>query len=255
MSDHSPAANDPALERNVQMQHLADMRMEPLITRITSPPSRDLESTSDFGLHFGSEQPLTPGGPSRRFGQLLLVADDLSDLFSFADPFPEIGESMTAGVFEATQQEQQSCFGMSAYHLFHVSFASEPDLEILSEIHARASAPNHLACCTMHRLEDFDSHLEVGRFHYGQAFGAENGAVILKATNQDSGELVGCAWLQLHNFHKKEKSIPFCQSVYPLPYCVEQQLYKWVHRQIHKHRLTALRKSGTRRYGTLHYCK
>ena len=192
------------------MEHLADMRMEPLITRTTSPPSRDPESRSEFGVHFGSERPLTPGGPSTSFAQPLSVDDDLSDLFSetdqpvasdalkttqqesptfesvvdeilrqplsvddlsdpssVADPFPEIGESMTAGVFEATQQEQQSCFGMSAYDLFHVSFESEPDLGILSEIHARASAPNHLACCIMHRLEDFDSHLEVGRFPYG----------------------------------------------------------------------------------------
>ena len=73
--------------------------MEPLITRITSPPSRDLESTSDLGLHFGSEQPLTPGGPSRRFGQLLLVADDLSDLFSETDQ-PVASDALTT-----TQQE------------------------------------------------------------------------------------------------------------------------------------------------------
>ena len=344
MSDHSnhhsPAANDQALDltgaqrSDAASSGYADGTAD---TRITSPSPWGPGSTSDFGLHTGSEQRLTPGGPSISFAPPLSVDDDLSDLFpeigqsvasnaltmtqeesptfesvvdeimrqplsiddepsdlfpeidqsvasdaltitqqesptfesvideimrqplsmddESAYPFPAIGESMTSDVFKATQQEQQSCFGLSAYDLFHVSFASKPDLGTLSEIHARASASDHLACCMMHRPEEFDSHLEVGRFHYGQAFAAKDGAVILKATNRDSGEIVGCAWLQLHIFHKRNKRVPFCQPGCPLPCCLKQKLYRWVHTQIHQHRQKALRKSGRREYGTLHYCK
>ena len=298
MSDHSnyhsPAANDPALDftgaqrSDAASSGYADGTAD---TRIASPSPRDPGSTLEFGLNTGSEQRLTPGGPSISFSPPLSVDDDLSDLFpeigqsvasdalimtqqesptfesvidekmgqplsmdhESADPFPAIGESMTSDVFEATQQEQQSSFGLSAYDSFHVSFASKPDLEMLSEIHAHASVPNHLACCMMHKPEDFGSHLEVGRFHYGQAFAAKDGAVILKATTRDSGEIVGCAWLQLHILHERNQMVPFCQPGYPLPCCLKRQLYRWVHRQIHQHRQRALRKSG-REYGTLHYC-
>ena len=337
MSDHSnyhsPAANDPIFYlREAQRSDAAPSGYADETADSLSPWYPEL--TSDFGLHFDSEQPLTPESPSTSFAQSLsdddlsdlfpeigqsvasdaltmtqqewstfdsamdeilrpLSVDDVSNLFSetgqpvasdtstmtqqesstfeavmdkvmqqplsvdteSADPFPATGESMTSEVFESAHQEQQSSFGVSACDLFHVSFASEPDLETLSEIHARASATDHLACCIMHRPEDIDSHLEVGHFHYGQAFAAKDWAVILKVINQDSGELVGCAWLQPHIFHKKNKLIPFCQPDYPLPCCLRQSLYRWVHRHRHQYRQTAMRISGTREYGTLHYCK
>ena len=169
-------------------------------------------------------------------------------------------ESITSDHVESAQQEQQSCSDVSAYNLFHVSFASEADLGILSEIHARASVHNHLARSTMHDPEHFDSHLEIGRFHYGQAFAAKGRAIILKAIvlkaiNKGSGEIVGCAWLQQHIFYRNNKEIAVCQPGYPLPCCLKKQFYTWVHGQIHQHRQIALEKSGTREYGTLHYCK
>ena len=328
MSDHSnyhwPAANDPIFYFTGAQR--SDAAPSGYTDETADTPSTFLspwypKSTSDFGLHFDSEQPLTPGSPSTSSAQSLsdddlsdlfpeigqsvasdastmtqqewstfdsamdeilrpLSVDDVSNLFSetgqpvasdastdkvmqqplsgdteSADPFPATGESMTSEVFESAQQEQQSNFGVSACDLFHVSFASEPDLETLSAIHARASATDHLACGIMHRPKDIDSHLEVGRFHYGQAFAAKDWALILKAVNQDSGELVGCAWLQPHIFYKKNKLIPFCQPGYPLPCCLRQDIYRWVHRQRHQYRQTAMRISGTREYGTLHYCK
>ena len=191
----------------------------------------------------------------------------------FSDPFPEIGQPVGPDALATTQQES-STFGSIKDEtmqqplsmdnesanpfrddLFQVSFASEPDLELLSKIHARASVSDPLACSIIRKPKHFDSHLEIGRFHYGQAFAAKDWAIILKAINQDSRELVGCAWLQPHIFYKRDKPIQFCQDDYPLPRCLKQTLYQWFHRQIHQHRQTALRRSGTREYGTLHYCK
>ena len=261
----------------------------------TSPSPWDPGSTSDFGLRTGSEQLLTPGGPQTSFAQPMSVDDDSPDLFSktghwasdaptrtqqesptfegvvdeilrqplpvddesaeSADPVPAIDESISSEVLESAQQEQQSCSGVSSYDLFHVSFASNPDLETLSKIHASASALDTLTCSMMYDPLNLDDHLELGRFHYGQAFAAKNGAVILKATNHDSGELVGCAWLQLHIFYKRNKQIPYCQPGHQLPCCLRRQAYITVHVQKHKHRQAVLRTSGTREYGTLHYCK
>lgn len=172
-----------------------------------------------------------------------------------AHRFSAIEESMTSDLVESAQQEQQLRFDMSVYELFHVSFASKAELDILSKIHAQARGPDHLARSTMHNPEHFDSQLEIGRFHYGQAFAAKDGAIILKAINKDSGGLVGCAWLQRYISYRNNKQIPFCRPGYPIPPCLKKRLYMGVHRQIHQHRQMALRESGTREYGTLHYCK
>lgn len=180
-----------------------------------------------------------------------------------ADPVSAIKESMISNVFECAQQEQQPSSVVSANDLFHVSFASEQDLETLSEIHASASASDPLACFTMRQPRYFGGHLEKGRFHYGQAFAAKDGAVILKVTNKDSEEVVGCAWLQRHILRKMREQVPICQADDSLPRCMKTMFYKWFHTQIHKHRQTALFKhqqtallrNKTRRYRTLHYCK
>ena len=165
---------------------------------------------------------------------------------------PLLVESITSDLVESAQQEQQSRFDESAYKLFHVSFASKADLDMLSEIHAQGF--DHLARSTMYNPGHFASQLEIGRFHYGQAFAAKRGAIILTAINKDSGDLVGCAWLQQHFFYKNNKEIRFCHPDYQLPYCLKKNIYEWAHKQIHQHRQMALKKSGTREHGTLHYC-
>ena len=174
-----------------------------------------------------------------------------------ADPFPAIGESMTSDVLEAAQQEQQSGFGVSAYDSINISFASKEDLDLLSEIYAGASASDSgsLAYCATHKPEDIDSHLEVGRFNYDQAFAAKNGTVVLKA--QDSGRLLGCVLLQPHILHKFQKKVPLGLQGDEVPRCLKQTFYRWIHKEIHEHRRKALERSQTktRAYGTLHYCK
>ena len=174
-----------------------------------------------------------------------------------ADPFPATGVSMTSGVLEAAQQEQQSGFGVSAYDSIHVSFASEEDLDLLSEIYAGASASDSssLVCCAMHKPEDIDSHRELGRLNYDQAFAAKNGTVVLKA--QVSGRLLGCVLLQPHILHNFQRKVPLGLQGDEVPRCLKQVFYKWIHKEIHEHRRKALERSQTktRAYGTLHYCK
>ena len=282
LNHHSPAANDPALDSTGAQRSDAASSGYADGTAGTpfKPPSPwNPELMFDYDLYFGSEQPLTPGGPSTGFAQPLSVDDDPSDLLpeigqsvasdalpmtqqesstfdsdnKSADPFPAIDESMTSDVSEAAQQEQQSSFGVSAYDSINISFASEEDLELLSEMYAQASLNDSLACCLIQKADDYASHLEVGHFHYDQAFAAKNGNVILKA--QDSGRLLGCVWLQPHILHDSPRKIPLCRPDDKLPRCLKQLLYKWVHKEIHEHRRTALERSGTREYGTLHYCK
>ena len=270
MSDHSnhkpPAATDPALDLTGAQR--SDAASDGYVdgtadTRNTSPSTWDLELFSGSNLHLGLEQRLTPGDPSTSFAQPLFVDDDLS---------PEIGQSVDSDALITTQQEPSTSEGVVGEIVrqppsvdddlsdpFNVSLASESDLEILSRIHAQASASDPLACCTMQKPEDFDDHLKLGRFYYSQAFAAKKatarkgtikrGTVILKVTNQDLREVVGCAWLQLH------KKGPIGPPDASLSHCLETQLYEWVHTELHKHHQAALEGNGTRTHGTRRYSK
>ena len=277
MSDHSnyhpPAATDPALDLTGAQRSdaasggSADGTAD---NRNTSPSTWDPELLSGYGAYQDDDlsDPFPEIGQSVASDALTTTQQESSTVEAInhetmrqplsidnesAGPFPAIEESKTSDYSESVQQEQQSGFAASAYKLFHVSFASERDLESLSDIHARASA-SKLDRATMYSPERYDNRLEIGRFHYGQAFAAKDEDIILKAINKDSEISVGCAWLQLHTLHKRNQKIQFCQPSDRLPLDLKKRPYKWVHRNIHQHRQEALRKS-TRPYGTPHYCE
>ena len=197
-----------------------------------NPPSEYLstwksESASGSGHPFAYGQPSTLNNPLASSGQ------PLSGYHENADLAPGIGQSTASDAFKATEQEQSS-FGASADELFGVSFASEWDLEKLSDIHARVSIDNPLACCTIRQPKDLSTHLELGRFYYGQAFAAETRAIVLKVTNQVSGEIVGCAWLQVHlPFEKHNKKVPISRPGVSLPSCLKRMIYGWMYQKAH----------------------
>ena len=86
---HPPTANDPALDlTEAQPSHTSSSRQADRVaeTPIIPLPLQDPEWTSNLGLHFRSEQPLTPGDPSTGSAQPLSVNDGLSA------PFPENGQ-------------------------------------------------------------------------------------------------------------------------------------------------------------------
>ena len=210
---------------------------------------------SGYPSNWNSESASGSGHPSA-YGQLSTLdnplassGQSLSSYHENADLSPEIGRSIASHASEATEQEQSS-FGASADELFQVSFASEFDLEKLSDIHARVSIDNPLVCCTMLKPKDFPSHLELARFHYRQALAAKTGAVVLKVTNQVSGEIVGCAWLQVHfSSEKRSKKVPISGPSVSLPSCLKKTLYGWIYHKAQNHRRTAVKKKSQ------NYCK
>ena len=296
MSDHSnyhtPAANDPALDLTGAQRSdtasggYAEGTADPSIPspspgypEFDQPVASDAlrlmqqePSILDAELDEIMRQPLPTDHDSSEYDILNPSSDLDQQLASHVwqqplavdnnsvDPFPAIGESINSNVFGAGQQEQQSSFGVSANDLFDVSITDENDLEDLSKIHAQASASDPLACCTMKKPEDFGDHLKLGRYHYDQAFATKEGAlfaVILKATNQDSGEIVGCACLHYHILFRGERGIGSWLPDDSLRCCLKTHLYEWVYTKIHWHRRTAL--LSTTGIGHMetrpHYCK
>ena len=201
------------------------------------------ESASGSGHPSAYGQPSTLNNPLACSGQQLSVYPENADLTH------GIGQSTASDAFKATEPEQSS-FGASADELFQVSFASEWDLEKLSDIHARVSIDNPLACCIIRKPKDFASHLELGRFYYGQAFAAETRAIVLKVTNQVSGEIVGCAWLQVHSpLERHNKKVPLSRPGVSLPSCLKRKIYGLMYQKAHDHRRRAVKE------GTYNYCK
>ena len=141
--------------------------------------------------------------------------------------------------------------------LFRVSFASDADLEELSKIHAQVSMASPLGCCTFAQLtNDFDSHLEGGRFDYGQAFAAKSDAFVLKVTIQTSGDIVGCAWLQLQAFPNEcYTKLPLCQPGFTPPDSFHPFFYPYIHRLRHQQRRLTFRSLGTDINPLPHYCE
>ena len=170
------------------------------------------------------------------------------------DPVPEIGNSVASDAFKARQQASSD---VSTDELFQVTFASETDLGNLAYIHAQVSILDPLSCRSFQQgCNNIDNHIEVGRFHYGQAFAAKSEAVILKATNQDSGEIVGCAWLQLHPFlTDRRQKIPCCQPGFSLPASLHQRFYSYVHDVRQRQRQFAADEREKDKFGLRHYCK
>lgn len=157
-------------------------------------------------------------------------------LSSYSTPSHEITDAV-----EATQQDTSS-FGASADNLFRVSFASVSDLAKLADIHAQVSIANPLARCTIKNPNHFPSYVDLGQFHYHQAFAAKGKAVVLKATSQTSGEIVGCAWLELYaNRENLNYRIPLCQPGFSLPPCVKKNIYNYIHREVHMGRRKAMK--------------
>ena len=213
-----------------------------------NPPSEYL-STWNSETASGSGHPSAYGQPSTLNNPLASSGQPLSVYHENVDLTPGNGQPTASDAFEGTEQEQSS-FGASADELFQVSFASELDLEKLSDIHARVSIDNPLACCTIRQPKDFSSHLEFGRFHYGQAFTAETEAVVLKVTNQVSEEIVGCAWLKVHlSLENLNTGVPISQPGVSLPNCLKKTLYGWIHRKVQNHRRRAVKD------GLQNYCK
>ena len=131
-----------------------------------------------------------------------------------------------------------------------VSIASPSDLARLSEIHGRVSFADPLARCTVKQPHTLVKYIDVGLFHYGQAF-ANNDAFVLKATNKTSGEIVGCAWLQLYGLREEDTNwATLCQSGFPLPDVMRSDKYYDIHTEIHRRRLRALSRNWMP-----HYCK
>lgn len=213
-----------------------------------NPPSEYL-STWNSQSASGSGHPSAYGQPSTLSNPLACSGQKLSVYHENADLTHGIGQSTASDACEATEPEQSS-FGASADELFQVSFASEWDLEKLSDIHARVSIDNPLACCIIRKPKDFASHLELGRFYYGQAFAAKTRAIVLKVINQVSGEIVGCAWLQVHlPLEQHSKKVPISQPGVSLPSCLKQMIYGRMYQKAHNHRRRAVKE------GTQNYCK
>ena len=167
---------------------------------------------------------------------------------------PEIGHSKASYIVETTQLDS---FGVSDDDPFQVSFAAISDLKELSEIHARASIENPLACCLVHEPERFKflTHVLFGRLHYGQAFGINPTAIALKVTDQRSKAIVGCALLRGHEFHNRGNgSVLISRPGQPIPSFVTDT-YIFVHDEIHKYRRKTINERGTRESETLHYCE
>ena len=92
--------------------------------------------------------------------------------------------------------------------------------------------------------------IQVGYFHYEQAF-ASDCAVVLKAVEKTSKEIVGCAWLERFDSVEKEKelSIPWQLGFSPPPW-VNESVYVELSEQLHKLRLDAFQQEWMP-----HYCK
>lgn len=161
-----------------------------------------------------------------------------------ADMFSEPGQSESSGFLEAMQQEPYDAVkdeiirapvvrhDESGDELFRVSFATEADLAKLSEIYADVSMEDRLACWSIKPyLQGRESHLELGRFYYGQAFAAKDMDVVLKVTNQDSGYIVGCAWLQLLPYAESGTKLllPWQPGSTP-PECIRSAQYPFIYR-------------------------
>lgn len=164
---------------------------------------------------------------------------------SYSTPSHEITDAV-----EATQQDP-SFFGASADNSFQASFASASDLAQLADIHAQVSIANPLARCTIKNPNDFPSYVDLGHFHYDQAFAAKSKAVVLKATSETSGEIVGCAWVELYaNRENLNYRVPLCQPGFSLPPCVKKNIYNYIHREVHMGRRKAMKRDWVP-----HYCK
>lgn len=186
------------------------------------------------------DQSITLGSPLSSSGQPQSVNDEPPIMT------PEFDRSMILDSLEQIPPEL-SASGVSAGDTFEVevSQASASDRDELIEIYARASIEKPLNCCIVKRSSrhsDIEGHQAFGKFHYDQALhAAKTDALVLKATKTTSGEIVGCAWLQLHNsLHANVNGRYKLGAWLPSRHLVEHEVYKYVHRQIHKQRQNAI---------------
>ena len=170
-----------------------------------------------------------------------------------ADMFPELGQSVASGAFQATKRD--TC-DESGDELFRISFASEADLAELSDIYAGVAIADPLACCLIKQPHRRAYHVAVGRFYYGEAFAAKGEDVVLKVTNQKSGEIVGCAWLQLLPYPESDEiEVPLWQPGSILPDCIKMRVFPYIHRLRHEQIQTTIKKKERQTNGLPHYRK
>ena len=170
---------------------------------------------------------------------------------------PDIGgNSVSLDAFKTTQRPSSD---VSLDNLFQISFASEADLENLAHIYGHMAMSDPLSNCSFQQGPDnidIDHHIEVGRFLYRQAFAANSEAVVFKATNQNSGEIVGCAWLQPHAFLEDcWETNPFCQPGFKIPPSLDQKFYSYVHDVQQIQRELVAKPFGRGIFKLRHYCK
>lgn len=239
-------------------------------TLYRSPSTLYSETASGYGTVLAPpEQSLTPGSSSASFRQPLLVNDEPADMF------PELGQSVASGAFEATQQEPSdydavmeeimrapvvrpyTC-GESGDELFRISFASAADIVEMANIYADVSRADPLACCLIKRPKWPGVHAQAGRFYYGEAFAAKSEGVVLKVTNQNSGQIVGCAWLQLLPYPKSNKIYirPWTdQANSTVPDCIKHAICPFIHKLRYKQIHRTIRRKERQTNDLPHYRK
>ncbi len=140
------------------------------------------------------------------------------------------------------------------YAAVEVSFAEKSDLKELANIHAGTSKADPLVRCTLWEPERCRVHRNLGDFHYGQAFAAETDAIVLKVTDQMSGEIAGCAWLQLHTPPAQLWTTPRPFGFSPSGY-YKTGVYDWAQELFHRQRWEVFRQIEKHAGEVPHYCE
>ena len=140
------------------------------------------------------------------------------------------------------------------YAAIEISFAEKADLKELAIVHAGTSVANPLIRCTLREPGLYRVHLELGEFHYGQAFAAETDAIVLKVTDQTSGEIAGCAWLQLHTSPAQLSTTPLPFGFSPSGY-YKTGAYDWAQEKVHRRRREVFGQTRTHAGEVPHYCE